>query len=364
VRAFSGLALVAHDGRTDADQKVTSSKSTARVKARMLSGALEDNLDVIHGRVPRPLRRAGRHVPLWIRRVAVAVAATSVLASAGAARWPAAAPSPPASTTPFVTPSPRSVPHAVLDMSVVSQPISPHVLDLTVRRVVIDAGHGGDNPGTSSATGVREKDVTLDIAARVQRLLAARGFDTVMTRAGDETLSLQQRAAKANGHRGDVFVSIHLNWLQRPDGGGIETYYLGPSRGADLDAIAALENQQPGYSLSDMRALLERIYTDARRDESRRLATLVQQSLVDTLPGSEPAAWDRGVKMAPFVVLSATEMPAILAEVSCLSNEEQAERLKTADERQKIAEALVSGIQAFARKSRATASERTGSDGR
>jgi N-acetylmuramoyl-L-alanine amidase len=250
-----------------------------------------------------------------------------------------------------------------MDVSVLSQPIAPRVLDLTVRRVVLDAGHGGDNPGTSSANGAREKDLTLDIAARVQHMLATRGFDVVMTRTGDETLSLQQRAATANGRRGDIFVSIHLNWLQKSDVRGIETYYLGPSRGPDLDAIAARENQQSGYSLSDMRSLLERIYTDARRDESRHLATLVQQSLVATLQKSETDISDRGVKMAPFVVLGATEMPAILTEVSCLSNEDQAAQLKTAAGRQRIGEALVSGIERFARESRATAAERTGSHG-
>ncbi len=101
---------------------------------------------------------------------------------------------------------------------------------------------------------------------------------------------------------------------------GIETYYLGPSNSPELDAIAAAENQHSGYSLSDLRSLLEKIYMDARRDESRRLADSVQRALVRTMRKAEPALTDRGVKTAPFVVLLATEMPAILAEVSCLSN--------------------------------------------
>jgi N-acetylmuramoyl-L-alanine amidase len=339
-----------------------SPKSTARLKARMFSAALEENLDVIHGRLPQPVRR--RRLLPWIGRVALA--ATVAVTAAEVPRTPAAprvVPAVRADTPGPVAPTAPAVRRAVLDASVLSQPISPGVLDLTVHRVVIDAGHGGNNPGTSSASGLKEKDLTLDIAARVQHLLVMRGFDTVMTRIADETLSLQQRAAAANGRHGDIFVSIHLNWLERPDVRGVETYYLGPSRGADLDAIAAVENQQSGYSLSDMRALLEKIYTNARRDESRRLAALVQQSLVGRLQKSEPAITDRGVKMAPFVVLGATEMPAILAEVSCLSNTEQAERLKTADVRQGIAEALVSGIENFARESRATVSERTGSHG-
>ncbi len=354
----------------------TSSRSAARLKARILSEAFQDNVDVIHGRLPRQLRPWQRHLRLWSRRVAFG--ATVIVASAGLARWLAAAPARPAErpavaqstarVEPPRTVAPadliaRAVPAATLDASVLSQPIPPGVLDLTVRRVVIDAGHGGDNPGTTSTSGLKEKDLTLDIAARVQQLLALQGFETVMTRSNDETLSLKERAATANGRRGDIFVSIHLNWLQRSSDGGIETFYLGPGRDGELDAIAAMENQQSGYSLADMRSLLERIYADARRDESKKLATLVQQSLVGTLRKTEPAVSDRGVKTAPFVVLGATEMPAILAEVSCLSNERQAEHLKTAEARQRIAEALVSGIQIFARESRVTESERTGSHG-
>jgi N-acetylmuramoyl-L-alanine amidase len=162
-------------------------------------------------------------------------------------------------------------------------------------------------------------------------------------------LSLRQRAASATGQRGDIFLSIHLNSIQPSSSCGVETYYLGPSNDAERNAIAARENEQPGYSLSDMRSLLERIYADARRDESRRLAQAVQEALMRTLRKSDPALTDRGVKMAPFVVLVATEMPAILAEVSCLSNTAEAQRLSTAQHRETLAEALVLGIHAFAR---------------
>ena len=108
-----------------------------------------------------------------------------------------------------------------------------------------------------------------------------------------------------------------------------------------------------------MRSLLERIYTDARRDESRRLAEAVQHALMRTVRKADPALTDRGVKMAPFVVLVATEMPAILAEVSCLSNAAEAQRLSTAQHRQTLAEALVSGIEAFVRETVNNRSERT-----
>jgi len=242
----------------------------------------------------------------------------------------------------------------VPDPPAFSKRIRPGVLDLSVRRVVIDAGHGGHDWGASSDGGLKEKDLTLDIAARLRQLVIARGFEAVMTREADQKLSLQQRAAIANGQRGDVFVSIHLNWLEPVTTRGIETFYLGPSNVPEADPIAARENQDSGYGLADLRALLEQIFTDARRSESRRLAHDVHQALVGRLGTIEPALVDRGVKMSPFVVLIATGMPAILAEVSALSNVDEAKRLGTPQYRQAVAEALASGIAAFAESSRLT----------
>ncbi|MBM3772517.1 MAG: N-acetylmuramoyl-L-alanine amidase [Acidimicrobiia bacterium] len=203
-----------------------------------------------------------------------------------------------------------------------------------------------------------------------------------MTRTSDASVSLQERAALANAMHGDVFVSIHLNSLQPASAKGIETYYLGPSDGPEHDAIAAKENQHSGYSLADLRSLLERIYADARRDESRRMAEAVQHSLVRAMQRMDPALTNRGVKMAPFVVLVATDMPAVLAEVACLSNVGEAERLNTPGYRQTLADALAAGIRAFANRpgvrmpaprqeteprhdsqTRSVAAERTGSSG-
>jgi N-acetylmuramoyl-L-alanine amidase len=340
---------------------VTLPKSVEHLKARMLKDAVDSNLDAIHGRLPGPLRPVGRRLHLWSRRGAFFVAV--VTASAGAARWSASAravpDNAPAAVLETVAASPRPGP----DPSFLSQQVHPGVLDLSVRRVIIDAGHGGDNLGTSSADGVNEKDVTLDIAERVRQLTVQRGFEAVMTRSADETRSLQERAATANRQHGDIFVSIHLNSLRPSSARGIETYYLGPSGGPEFDAIAAAENRESGYSLSNLRSLLERIYTDARRGESRRLAESVQAALVLNLRRAAPAITDRGVKTAPFVVLVATEMPAIVAEVSCLSNEDDARHLNSAGYRQTIAEALVSGIQTFARQSRVSATERRRTSG-
>lgn len=228
------------------------------------------------------------------------------------------------------------------------QQMHPAVLALKVKRIVLDAGHGGGNVGTTSATGLAEKMLTLDIADRLRALVMRGGFEVVMTRTGDETVSLDTRAGIANGSDGDIFVSIHLNALKPTTELGVETYYLGPTDDPALEAVVAAENHDSGYSLADMRALLEKIYVDARREESRRLAQSVQHALVSRIRRVNPGMENRGVKMAPFVVLVATEMPAILAEVSCLSNEEEVVRLRTAEYRQTIAEALFAGIAGFA----------------
>lgn len=262
-----------------------------------------------------------------------------------AAVHPVPVPPPP----PVWTPEPIAAeyPASVPDMSLLARPLRPGALALGVRRVILDPGHGGEHLGTESASGLLEKNVTLDLAERARRLLAERSLEVVLTRAADDTLSLRQRATTANQERGDIFVSIHLNSLEPASARGIETFYLGPSEHPEHEAVAATENQHSGYSLADMRTLLDGIYADARRDESKRLARSVQEAIVQRLRKTDPTMADRGVKTAPFVVLVATDMPAILAEVSCLSNADEAERLARDDYRQTIAEALVHGIQSF-----------------
>jgi N-acetylmuramoyl-L-alanine amidase len=319
--------------------------------------AVETNLDLIHDRLPKPLRAGRRRlqvVLMWSGRVGLAVAV--ILAAVGTSEWTPAASQPGrsggAEASPVVS---RSVAPMLASRAAVAadleDPMSfaPGVLALGVRRVIIDAGHGGVSAGTSAASGVDEKTLTLDIAQRMYRRMIALGYEAVLTRQSDETISLQQRAAIANERKGDVFVSIHLNSFEPASARGIETYYVGPSDDPALNAMAERENQHSGYSLSDMRSLLERIFADARRDESRRLARAVQQALVGAMRHTNPALADRGIKKAPFVVLVATEMPAILAEVSCLSNSDEARRLNTPDYREAIAEALVSGVASFAR---------------
>jgi N-acetylmuramoyl-L-alanine amidase len=227
-------------------------------------------------------------------------------------------------------------------------PIDLAVLPLGVKKIVVDPGHGGKDAGTSVPGGLTEKEVTLDIGLRLRRLLEQAGFEVVMTRDKDEAVPLRQRTALANAQGADLFVSIHLNWIDRSQARGMETYYLGATEDPELLQLAAQENRDSGYSLGDFRKLLDGIYLSMRRDESRRLAETIQRTLVKSLRPKHPAVSNRGVKTAPFAVLVGTEMPAILAEVACLSNAEEAQLLATPPYRQEIAQALVQGIRAYA----------------
>jgi len=229
----------------------------------------------------------------------------------------------------------------------IPQPIDPAVLPLALRTVILDPGHGGENEGTKAPSGLVEKELTLDIARRLGDLLTAVGYQVVMTRHQDVSLSLRDRAELANTRRGDIFVSIHVNWLENRELRGLETFYLGPTDDPYLEALAARENQQSGYSLADLRDILQQVYAGVRQEESRRLAEAVQQSLFDSLNQVNESVRDRGVKSAPFGVLTRTEMPAILAEVSSVSNKVEARLLMTPIYRQYLAEALFHGIESY-----------------
>jgi len=334
--------------------------TTKRLKARLLREAVEDNVATINGSLPKPLRRGRRFLGRWgslatlgLFVFALAIALRPVAGNGATAAEPSllalhkrAAPPAPAATESFERP----------------QRLSVAALDLGIERIVIDAGHGGSSLGTSGVMGLHEKDVTLDIADRLSRKLATQGLRVRMTRQGDDTLSLQDRSSIANDAHGDLFLSIHVNSLP-PHNRGIETYFLGASQAPSADAIAAEENRDSGYSMADLRTLVDMIYTDARKDESRRFATAVQQSLLRDLRRTNPALEDRGVKTAPFVVLAATRMPAILAEVSCLSNLEEAALLGDAQYRQSIADALFNGIDAYIHQGAPARHKETGKHG-
>lgn len=221
------------------------------------------------------------------------------------------------------------------------------IFDLPVRRIILDPGHGGDQLGTSAGS-LAEKDLTLDIGIKLRDLLLEDGFEVFMTREDDRDVEHDDRVRFANENRGDVFLSIHINWFSEPELRGVETFHLGPTVDPELRRLASKENHGSGYSLTDFRKLLDGVYVDLRREESRSFARFVHRSVYGTLRRQAETVKNRGVKQAPFVVLIGTEMPAILAEVSCLSNPEDARLLSTDQYRLDIAQALADGIRGYA----------------
>ena len=184
------------------------------------------------------------------------------------------------------------------------------------------------------------------LAQRARLLLEAAGFEVVMTRDQDRNVDLRERAEFANRSVGDVFLSIHLNWIEGRR--GVETYYLGAAADPALSQLAAAENGESGYSMSDLRRLLDGVYTHLRGAESRDLAESVQHELHRELAEVTPELRDRGVKTAPFVVLINTEMPAILTEVSDLADAREVALLRSSAYRDRIAGALAAGVRRYA----------------
>jgi N-acetylmuramoyl-L-alanine amidase len=237
---------------------------------------------------------------------------------------------------------------AVAVPALAPRPLDRAALSLAVRKVVIDPGHGGEKRGAVSSSGVTEKEITLDIGLRLRRLMEQASFEVLMTRQTDEAVALVDRVAFANASRADLFVSVHVNSLPAPAVRPLETFYVGPTDDPHTVRLAGLENRDSGYSLSDYRQLLEQVYIRARRDESRRLATSVNTELFRALSPINPSLENRGVKTAPFVVLIGTEMPAILVEVSCVTNEDEVKLLTDGEYREQIALGLLKGIRSYA----------------
>jgi N-acetylmuramoyl-L-alanine amidase len=322
-----------------------------RVKRQLLRQAVADNLDTIRGLPPRALRPRQRLIRLFLRRAPLVIiplilAGFVFISNTGVPVAAKTVASPLRPTALHDNPVHASV--ASMLTTDTLEPVSASAFPLSVHRVVLDAGHGGTDPGASSTSNVSEKEITLDIEQRLGALLRKNGFDVVVTRNDDRLIPLRERARIANGSASDIFVSIHVNSIPHPNNHGVETYYLGPTNDPKLTKLAAAENLTSGYALADLRKLLDRVYADVRRDESQRLATAVQLQLFSGLRGVDPGLENWGVRRAPFIVLVATEMPAILAEVGCLSNDREAEMLRSGTYREQIAQALFHGIHAYA----------------
>lgn len=310
-----------------------------RRKRAILRAAVADNLATIEGLGPRRTQRRRRSAWLWL----MPVTAVALLILAATLRSTAAGPGKlepgrAAARTPTSSQAPRlGAPRAV----------EPTTFRLAVKRIVLDPGHGGIDPGAITLD-LREKDITLDITRRVGAALTAAGFEVVMTRDKDELVSLNQRVRRANEARGDLFLSIHVNSIPMPERRGVETYVVGTTTDPRVVALSRAENSGSGYSLADFRTLLEAVLLDVRHEESHRFGEAVQAGMFSGLRRKNPELENRGVKQAPFVVLIGADMPGVLAEVSCLSNPDDVALLRDGNYRQTIAEALTTGVRDYA----------------
>lgn len=213
-------------------------------------------------------------------------------------------------------------------------------------RIVIDAGHGGWDLGTVGREGLLEKNLVLEVAQNLGTLLESRlGCEVIFTRKDDNYIPLEQRAEIANGAHADLFISVHANYSSLATARGVETYYSSFFSPPEAREIEYREN---ATAMTVTQAKLSSRALKGKVDESRRLAASVQRSLYGTLASQSAGIRDRGVREASFVVLTGTEMPSILAEISFVSSPTDEERLRNAAYRQQIAEALYKGIERFA----------------
>lgn len=221
-------------------------------------------------------------------------------------------------------------------------------LGLGVKRIVLDPGHGGSDPGCISRSGLKEKDVALDLARRLKVLLETQGkFEVFLTRDTDLTLPLEKRTALANQKRADLFISIHLNASPRKNRTGVETFYLNFSPDPAVNELAARENASSNKNIRDMKLIVDKIIKNSKYEESRDLAEKIHKHLLQHLKQNFGPRDDLGVKGGPFWVLIGSEMPAVLVEASHLSNAKEEAALKTEIYRQAVAVGLFRGIMEY-----------------
>lgn len=217
-----------------------------------------------------------------------------------------------------------------------------------IRRIVVDAGHGGHDPGAIGAGGTQEKDVVLQIALKLaRRLREDLGLDVVLTRSTDVFLELKERTAIANQIGADLFVSIHANASPNRNTTGIETYYLNLAKTEKAAQLAAKENGTSLEKVSLLQAVLFDLMANYKLNDSALLAEAVQKSLYRKVSASYQGARNLGVKQGPFYVLVGATMPSILVETSFLSNEREEERLKDPRHQELTAEGIMEGIRSY-----------------
>jgi N-acetylmuramoyl-L-alanine amidase len=222
-------------------------------------------------------------------------------------------------------------------------------LGLKINRIVIDAGHGGHDTGTIGPHGLMEKDLCLDVAQRLGALIEQKlpGADVVYTRSDDTFVPLEERTAIANRAQADLFISIHANSSHDGSARGVETYYLNFATTEESMEVASRENALSQESLHDLQDIIKKIARNDKIEESKELASDIQDSLTQRLQVVSHSERNRGVKKAPFVVLIGANMPSILSEISFVSNPADEKLLRKPDQRQRIADGLFRGVSSY-----------------
>ncbi|HEV8384503.1 MAG TPA: N-acetylmuramoyl-L-alanine amidase [Candidatus Acidoferrales bacterium] len=223
------------------------------------------------------------------------------------------------------------------------------VLGLKIGRIVIDAGHGGHDTGTIGPSGLMEKDLCLDVALRLGKMIKEKlpGTEVIYTREDDTFVPLENRTAIANQAKADLFISIHANSSRDTSARGIETYYLNFASSDDALEVAARENAPSQSSIHELQDLIKRIAKNEKIEESRELAQEIQDNLAKRLQRVSKYNKSRGVKKAPFVVLIGANMPSVLSEISFISNPTDEILLKRGEHRNRVVEGLYRGIEKY-----------------
>ncbi|MDJ0722069.1 MAG: N-acetylmuramoyl-L-alanine amidase [Desulfobacterales bacterium] len=230
-------------------------------------------------------------------------------------------------------------------------------LALGVSRIVIDAGHGGKDPGARGYyRKAREKDITLSIAKKLAKKIKTRlGCEVILTRNEDSFLTLEERTALANTKNADLFISIHVNAHRNKRAYGTETYFLNLATDEESIRVAAMENATSTRNISDLQTILMDLMQNAKINESSRLAGYVQSNMIRYLDRKYSNVKDKGVKQAPFYVLLGAQMPAILIETAFISNPRECKRLMDPAFQDRLSDGIVSGIEKYIQETSPTA---------
>ena len=221
-------------------------------------------------------------------------------------------------------------------------------LGLGVKKIVLDPGHGGKDPG-AMAFGLKEKDIVLDVAKKLSPILKKElGCEVVLTRKDDTFISLEERTALANTNNADLFISLHINAHPSAKVRGMETYYLNLTTNAEAMRVAARENATSTHQMSELQVILSDIMKNSKIDESSRLAQQVHSSIISEADKRGfTDIKNLGVKQAPFYVLIGAQMPAILIELAFISNEKDLDNLKNPTFLEMLAKEITEGIRAY-----------------